>query len=113
MLTATTKTVTNVSPTIRPRSTRAHRVVSASSKRWNQTDADADASSSLERLATRACVAATLAATLAVSAGVFYAVVGWRVGEAKRRAPSSRAAGEVSTWTMSSDAYTSPAVARR
>jgi uncharacterized protein YjbI with pentapeptide repeats len=67
MRTATTKTVNNVSPTIRTRSTRAHRVVSASSKRWNQTDDDddADASSSLARLATRACVAATLAATLA------------------------------------------------
>lgn len=36
----------------------------------------------------------TLAATLAVSAGVFYAVVGWRVGEAKTRAPSSRVANE-------------------
>jgi MFS family permease len=36
----------------------------------------------------------TLALTLAVSAGVFYAVVGWRVGEAKTRAPSSRVANE-------------------
>jgi len=64
MLTATTKTV-NFSPTVRPRSTsRAHRVVSASSKRCNRTDDVADASS-LTRLVTRACVAATLAATLA------------------------------------------------
>lgn len=38
---------------------------------------------------------ATLALTLAVSAGVFYAVVGWRVGEAKSSStPSSRVTGE-------------------
>ena len=48
----------------------------------------------------------TLAATLAVSAGVFYAVVGWRVGEAKRRAPSSRAAGEDEADPLVDDART-------
>ena len=48
----------------------------------------------------------TLAATLAVSAGVFFAVVGWRVGEAKRRAPSSRAAGEDEADPLVDDART-------
>ena len=48
----------------------------------------------------------TLAATLAVSAGVFYAVVGWRVGEAKTRAPSSRVAGEDEADLIVDDAKT-------